>query len=59
VEAKRGNLIVDVASVFFAGLGNIRSGEASEAEGVWLGLDSLDDFESIPFNNENLNCQYR
>ena len=56
VEAKRGNVILDVASLFFADLGDIRPGEAAEEEGTWFELDSLDDFESEPFNIENVNC---
>ncbi|MFK7997586.1 MAG: hypothetical protein AB8B87_25900 [Granulosicoccus sp.] len=58
VEAKRGNVIVDVASVFFANDGDINSGEASEEDGAWLGLSSIDDFDSEPFNIDNVNCNF-
>ena len=56
VEAKRGNVILDAAFVSFANLGDIRPGEAAEDEGTWVELDSLDDFDSEPFDLANVNC---
>ncbi len=57
-EAKRGNVILDVASVFFNDLDIIRSGEAAQDEGVWFKLDSLNEFDAEPFNLANANCRY-
>jgi len=59
VEAKRENLIADVAEVVFAENGNIDPGAAVEAAGAWTKLNSLDDFDSDPFNISNVNCQYQ
>jgi len=58
VEAKVGNTIVDVASVFFADLSDIRSGEGVEDDGSWLELSSFGEFDSEPFNIDNVNCSY-
>lgn len=58
VEAKRGDVIVDVASLFFADLGDIRTGEAAETASPWLELSSLDEFDAEPFDPANLNCSY-
>jgi len=59
VEAKRKNVIVDVATIKFADLGDISSGEAVDGDGVWLKLNSLDEFESESFDIENVNCSYQ
>lgn len=59
VEAKRGNVIIDVATVTFFELLEISPNQAVDATGTWLKLSSLDDFDSEPFDIANVNCFYR
>jgi len=55
VEAKGGNLIVDVADVRFDDGADIdiRAGEAVEATGKWPELTSFDEFDADPLNYSN------
>jgi len=55
IEAKRDDLILDVASVFYT---DLRPGEAAEETGTWFELSSFDEFDSEPFDLANLNCTY-
>lgn len=59
VEAKRSNIIADVATAVFAELGDISSGAAVEATGIWSRLNSLNEFDSEQFNINNVNCRYQ
>lgn len=59
VEAKRGDLILDVASLFFESLGEIAPGETSIDEGVFFDLESLNQFDTGSFDLANVNCDYR
>jgi len=58
VEAKVGNTIIDDARVFFTLERDLGPGEGIEDTGAWLELRSLDDFDSEPFNPDNLNCRW-
>ncbi|MEE9333730.1 MAG: hypothetical protein V3U65_06530 [Granulosicoccaceae bacterium] len=59
VEAKQGNVIVDVAKVIFLSSDGIQAGAAIEDSGIFFFFDSLAGFGANQFSAANMNCTYR
>ena len=57
LDAKVGRTIVTVGSTTFDDAGDIAAGEAEESALILL-VDSLDNYDSEPFDLSNLNCTY-
>lgn len=58
LDAKVGRTIVAVGSTSFGDADDIAPGEAVE-DGIVMFVDSLDSYDSEPFDASDLNCQYR
>jgi len=59
IEAKRGNVVVDVVLVDFANFGDIAPGERVDGKGTLTIVDSLSDFDHAQMTSDNFNCSYQ